>query len=425
MNLKLVYGDRHIVMVISGNEEILRVKMEASAAFSIPIEEIEVLFRGRPLEDHLRVSSIGMQFHLDHLQIRAKATPPAPAPASIDIGSLAARLAQGIHRPAPRPQPVARQDDTDPAVFRAYVMNEPDLLTNLLNNDRVLAEAVLSDDDYLLSSLLRERKRARQEQEAQKIAEIERLNADPLNLEAQALIEGKIQEENILENMETAVEHHPESFGRVVMLYIPVEVNGVPVKAFVDSGAQQTIMSVDCAERCGIMRLVDRRFAGIAQGVGTAKILGRVHLAPIKIGNTFFPCSFTILVGQNLEFLLGLDMLRRHQCNIDLKDNVLRIQNEAVAFLPEKDIPEKEKNNELTPEQLKQLEEQNKKEEPTKSENKQPVLHPAPAPPPQNTQENVIKQLMDLGFPRSQVLEALEVCGGNAEMAASYLLSNT
>ena len=106
------------------------------------------------------------------------------------------------------------------------------------------------------------------------------------------------------------------------------------------NGAQSIIISKSYAERCGLLRLLDQRYKGIAHGVGQSKILGRIHVAPIKIGNIFYPCSFLVLDSPNMEFLFGLDMLRKHQCIIDLKENVLRVGGGEVSvpFLQEKDI---------------------------------------------------------------------------------------
>ena len=61
---------------------------------------------------------------------------------------------------------------------------------------------------------------------------------------------------------------------------------------------KKKIMSESCAKKCGLLRLIDRNFAGVAQGVGTCKILGRVHSAQMKIGKSFFLSSFTIIQNQ-------------------------------------------------------------------------------------------------------------------------------
>ena len=88
--------------------------------------------------------------------------------------------------------------------------------------------------------VLKEQQEARNERERLRIR---MLTADPMDMEAQRLIAQEIENKNIEQNMELAMEYNPESFGTVVMLYIDCKVNGHKIKAFVDSGAQATIMS--------------------------------------------------------------------------------------------------------------------------------------------------------------------------------------
>ncbi|RHY13552.1 hypothetical protein DYB25_005755 [Aphanomyces astaci] len=81
---------------------------------------------------------------------------------------------------------------------------------------------------------------ARKYKQDQEALELER---NPFSEEAQVKIEEAIRLGNVQHNMEIAMEEMPEAFGRVHMLYISTVVNNMPVKAFVDSGAQSTIMS--------------------------------------------------------------------------------------------------------------------------------------------------------------------------------------
>ncbi|XP_062853076.1 protein DDI1 homolog 2 [Trichomycterus rosablanca] len=295
-----------------------------AAAAAAAAAAAQPAFPGLPRIDFSSIAVPGMSSDQGSTQVqqpRAAPTLPAASPAS-------------PASPASSPQGL-----DNPALLRDMLLANPHELSLLKERNPPLAEALLSGDLERFTKVLLEQQQDRAKREQERIR---LFSADPFDLEAQAKIEEDIRQHNIEENMTIAMEEAPESFGQVVMLYINCKVNGHPVKAFVDSGAQMTIMSQACAERCNIMRLVDRRWAGIAKGVGTQKIIGRVHLAQVQIEGDFLPCSFSILEDQPMDMLLGLDMLKRHQCSIDLKKSVLVIGTTGTEtrFLSEAELPD-------------------------------------------------------------------------------------
>jgi len=407
MKVTVMTADEQILSLdVDPDESVENLKALLEVETRVPLRQQQLHFNGKEMQNSEKLSSIGVQDGDLVMML------PSNERASQDVVKL-------------NPDGTA----ANPQAFQQHVRGDSQLMAQLLQSDPQLAQAILGDSINELQNILRSRHQQRMELKRKQEEELALLYADPFDVEAQKKIEAAIRQKGIDENWEAALEHNPEAFGRVVMLYVDMEVNGVPLKAFVDSGAQSTIISKSCAERCGLLRLLDQRFRGVAVGVGQSEILGRIHVAPIKIGHLFYPCSFTVLDAPNMEFLFGLDMLRKHQCMIDLKDNVLRVGGGEVSvpFLQEKDIPahirDEEKLSKLASSPGQATGESSKAREGTPDLPQRTPTAGAPvANPPQGGDfEAKVTKLVELGFDRASVVQALKLFNGNEQQAAAFL----
>ncbi|EST06083.1 Aspartic peptidase, DDI1-type [Kalmanozyma brasiliensis GHG001] len=314
--------DRTFPIDVDASIELENLKALLEVDSNIPPNQQQLLYGGKLLsDDKATLASCGVA-NDDLLILRDLRQASSSA-----AGSSSTAAGQRTAAPPASEEQAAEQ-------LRQQILADPNALSMLRSNNPQLADAAANSPSRFLQ-MLRAQRSAMESQDSE-------LNdiTDEFDIDAQRRIEENIRQQRVMENLEHAMEYSPESFGRVTMLYVDCKVNGTHVKAFVDSGAQATIMSPECAEKCGIMRLLDTRFAGIARGVGTAKILGRVHSTQLQLGKgLFLPCSFTIMEGKGVDMLFGLDMLRRYQATIDLGKNALVIQGEEIRFLDEHELP--------------------------------------------------------------------------------------
>lgn len=220
-------------------------------------------------------------------------------------------------------------------------MNNPQELDYLFHRDPALAEIIVSGDDKKLEEFVGKEVDKYIEQRKKEEEEFNRLsNSDPNDPNAQKKIAEYIKKKNIEENYKQAMEYMPETMIRIHMLYIDMEINKVKIQAFIDTGAQNTIISKRLAEKCGLMNLCDERFQGVAKGVGTSKITGVIHAAQIKIQGKYLMCRVSVIESISVGFIIGLDNLRAHRCNIDLTNNCLVFPDAGinVKFLSDAEV---------------------------------------------------------------------------------------
>ena len=141
----------------------------------------------------------------------------------------------------------------------------------------------------------------------------------------------------IAKNYDEAYDEIPESFIQVDMLYVNIQINGMPYNAFIDTGAQITIMPLKIAKELGLSDLIYKGASTILKGVGTKKAIGKIFKLDIIIGSSIIPCPFTI-VEDLPDIILGLDIMKTNGCIIDLKKRGMNVGKEFIRFLNSNEI---------------------------------------------------------------------------------------
>jgi hypothetical protein len=107
------------------------------------------------------------------------------------------------------------------------------------------------------------------------------------------------------------------------MVHVACEIGGTAAEMLVDTGAQTSVISAPLVQQLRLDRSIDARHAGVAAGVGTARILGRLPAVPVRLGHVECHVDFSVLELQQPLLMLGLDQLKRFKCIVDLERSVL------------------------------------------------------------------------------------------------------
>lgn len=121
------------------------------------------------------------------------------------------------------------------------------------------------------------------------------------------------------------------------LLHVACEMGNRAVEMMVDTGAQTSVISMPLVRTLGLEALLDSRYQGMAAGVGTARILGKLRGVPVKIGHVEFQLDFSVLGVDQPLLMLGIDQMRRFRCVVNLEKDCLIFggaDGVEVPFLP-------------------------------------------------------------------------------------------
>lgn len=119
------------------------------------------------------------------------------------------------------------------------------------------------------------------------------------------------------------------------MLTMTIHVDGTPLNALLDTGAQVTIIKLKKVKELGLENLIDRSYRTMLAGVGTGMTEGKIHLYNISINGQQYPVSMNVLDADTLpeDMIFGLDNMVRCRAVIDIYNRTITLNGDNVAKL--------------------------------------------------------------------------------------------
>lgn len=124
---------------------------------------------------------------------------------------------------------------------------------------------------------------------------------------------------------ELLVNYHPS-------IYTRMRIHDKEVVCVIDSGCEISTISLLTAQACGLEEHIDRRYHGLAHGIGKANIIGMIHLALVSVGKEHFVTNFVVL-DADVDTLIGMSFIRMYRAIIDMKTLQFVVGENALPIM--------------------------------------------------------------------------------------------
>jgi hypothetical protein len=124
---------------------------------------------------------------------------------------------------------------------------------------------------------------------------------------------------------EMAVNTIPEMLIPVNMIILNGEINDLPVKILLDTGASSSVIFKNAIERLDLNELIDPEGSAELRGIGTEQSLGNIWYTELKLEKNIYPISLICSSNKISDFdmILGVNFLQSYKAVLNFKNKTL------------------------------------------------------------------------------------------------------